>query len=108
MTKPNELPEELRQELAYYKGPGESYSGRDLVLARLAHAKGPVTTNDLITYVWQVNGTVIKRTYLYQMLYKLRKNGLAKVGEPLRGVKRFQATPLGEREAKPYVKPEKK
>lgn len=102
-----QLPDELLEQLAYTKEES-NYSGRDLVLAYLAHKNHAVTTNELITYVWQVKGQIIKRTYLYQMLYQLRKAELVEVGEPLKGVKRFQITTCGRQEARPYVKPVKK
>ncbi len=101
----HELPEELRKELAYYKGPGAALSGRDLVLSYMANAKRGCTTNELLTYVWSVNRTVMKRTYFYQMVYKLRVAGLIITSEELTdGVKTFEITEAGRAEAQPFVR----
>ena len=104
-----ELPEEVRKELAFYKGEGAEYSARDLVISYMAHDGGHVTSNDLITYVWRVKKTVVKRTYLYQMLYTLRKAGIIKnAGGRRDGLKTFQITHEGRQSARPFVKPDVK
>ena len=105
MNNSQELPEEVRKELAFYKGEGAEYSARDLVISYMAHDGGHVTSNDLITYVWRVKQVVIKRTYLYQMLYTLRKAGIIEpAGGRRDGLKTFQITPEGVQSARPFLK----
>ena len=101
-----ELPKELLKELAYYDGPGKEYSARDLVISYMANAGRGVSTNELITYVWRVSNKVIKRTYLYQMLYKLRKALIIVNGAPRLpdNVKTFKITSMGAEQAKPFIK----
>ncbi len=107
-----ELPKELRQELSGYKASGREYSARDLVLAYMANAAEPVTTNELLIYVYAIKKQVVKRTYLYQMMYKLRKAGFitdsvymkrrTKTGRA-NNENVFGITAEGRAEARPYV-----
>ena len=104
-TDLTELPEELRKELAYCGA--SKYTARDCALAYLASAGDRVTTNDMLIYVYKVTGHVVKRSYLYQMLYRMRKLGLIEHSKPLaNGHKTFRITPDGALVARPYIDPD--
>ena len=91
------LPKELLKELPQYPGNTTDYTAKDLVLAKLAASSEPVTTSELMIYV-------------YQMLYRLRKAGFVnegtlqemEVGDTYRA-KTFTITEEGRLVARPYV-----
>lgn len=105
-----DLPKALLKELPSYTHDRVKYTAKDLILALLANSKEPVNTRDMLIYVYQVNKTVMKRTYLYQMLYRLRKAGLIsegvqnelQVGDS-HASKGFTITEEGRLMARPYV-----
>jgi len=110
----NNLPAALLKELPQYPEDRKKYNAKELVLAMLANATVGVTTKDMMIYVWQVNKIVMKRTYLYQMLYRLRREGLinttrqssitsgngSRVNE---GTKYYAITDEGRSMARPYI-----
>ena len=106
----NELPKALLKELPQYPGNTTDYNSKELVMAYLANATEPATTSDLLIYVYKAGRVVMKRTYLYQMLYRLRKAGLVnngelkemEVGDNFRA-KTFTITEEGRLIARPYV-----
>ena len=105
-----QLPKELLNELPQYPGQTTEYTSKELVLAKLAASPEPVTTSELMIYVYHASRVVMKRTYLYQMLYRLRKAGFVNNGE-LREMavgdkyraKTFTITEEGRLMARPYV-----
>ena len=110
-----QLPKALLKELPQYNNTRAKYTGKELVLALLANSTSPVTTEDMLIYAYRANKTIIKRTYLYQMLYRLRVAGFVADGEfqsPLissngsrlnAGTKCFVITEEGRQVARPYV-----
>lgn len=110
------LPKALLKELPEYSNERRKYNAKELVLALLAnHHPTGVTTKDMMIYVYKVNKTVMKRNYLYQMLYRLRKAGFVadayhqspittSTGNRLNaGVKVFNITEEGLLVARPYI-----
>ena len=110
------LPKALLKELPEYANERRKYNAKELVLALMAnfHPAG-VTTKDMMVYVYRANKTVMKRNYLYQMLYRLRKAGLVGEGVPQtprtssngsrlnEGTKYFHITEEGRQVARPYI-----
>ena len=110
------LPKALLEELPEYSNERRKYNAKELVLALMAnfHPAG-VTTKDMMIYVYRANKTVMKRNYLYQMLYRLRKAGLVGAGTPMttrpqsahsrmnEGTKYFHITEEGRLVARPYI-----
>lgn len=104
------LPKALLKELPQYANERAKYTAKEAVLALLANATEPVSTKDMMIYVYRLNKTVTKRTYLYQMLYRLRKTGLVaegiknemQVGDTS-ATKGFVITEEGRMQARPYV-----
>ena len=110
------LPKALLAELPEYSNERRKYNAKELVLALMANFHpGGVSTKDMMIYVYKVNKTIMKRNYLYQMLYRLRKAGLigAGVAQTARtsangsrlneGVKDFYITEEGRQVARPYI-----
>lgn len=110
------LPKALLKELPEYSDERRKYNAKELVLALLAnsHPAG-VSTKDMMIYVYKVNKVIMKRNYLYQMLYRLRKAGHVSEGvaqSPLTsangsrlnaGTKYFRITEEGRQVARPYL-----
>lgn len=101
------LPKRLLNELPQYAGEAPKYTAKELVLALLANSEERVTTKAMMIYVYEVNKTVMKRTYLYQMLYKLRKAGLATSIRLPGGASGFSITEEGRLLARPYIEVER-
>ena len=110
------IPKALLKELPEYANERRKYNAKELVLALMANAHpAGVTSKDMMIYVYNVNKTVMKRNYLYQMLYRMRRAG--HVGEsvtqsPLtsangsrlnEGTKYFHITEEGRQAARPYI-----
>jgi predicted transcriptional regulator len=102
------LPKALLKELPEYSDERKKYNAKELVLALLANNTEGVTTKDMMIYVWEINKTIVKRTYLYQMLYRLRSLGLIHKAEfrlvdngP--DVKTYCITEEGRQMARPYI-----
>ena len=108
------LPKALLKELPEYSDERKKYNAKELVLALLARNTKGVTTKDMMIYIYEVNKIIVKRTYLYQMLYRLRKQGLIHTefqtprssanGSRLNeGTKQYGITEEGRLMARPYI-----
>jgi len=97
------LPKELLRELPFHKRGESSYSSRDLVLTYLANADHACTSSELMVYVYAVNKVVMKRSYLYQLLYRLRKAGHVLSENGPGSTKVFRVTSEGLAAARPYL-----
>ena len=107
------LPKALLKELPQYNNTRAKYTGKELVLALLANSTSPVTTEDMLIYAYRANKTIIKRTYLYQMLYRLRVAGFVAEGTrnemqvgDTSATKGFTITEEGKLVARPYIEVE--
>jgi len=97
-----ELPDALLKELP--GGTGHGYSARDLIMAYMANKGDPCSTRELMVYVYKASGVVMKRTYFYQLMYKLRKADIVGQGELTSGSeKTWSITLFGDGEARPYL-----
>lgn len=108
MTTINEardLPPELTKELKSVK-TGDRYTMRDLALAYIAH-HGFAPLDDIMVYIFRIRGKITSRGYMYQMMHRLRGDGLVQPAEkatPHNVV--YRLTEAGEDEALPYLMPD--
>ncbi len=105
VVDPNTLPPELIKNLTGVKLE-EGYTLRDLAIAYINH-HGTASLDDLLIYIYKVRNKISSRGYMYQLVHRLRKEGLVQSIEkkaPHNIV--YRLTPDGEKIALPYLSSE--
>ena len=101
-----DLPDELINEMAGNRSDGRKYNAHDLVLAYVNNHDGS-RTNELLVYLYEMQGKVTSRAYLYRIMTRLRAQGLIETRNPRWPVKATHyTTPLGRKNARIYWEPE--
>ena len=104
-VNPAKLPPELTCQLRSFKTP-DGYTMRELALSFIGEY-GHATVDDLMIYIFQMRNRVTSRGYVYQMVHRLRQQGLLQTMEqatPHNVV--YKLTEAGEEVAMAYTAPE--